>query len=82
MKGEAGASGSRAVAWEDGVYFWILWGWGRQAKSGQNRGQGASDQQGSLRVGHFMKAKPNGLGHPQRERPAGSWGLAEQSGTW
>lgn len=32
MKGEAGASGSRAVAWEDGVYFWILWGVGTTGK--------------------------------------------------
>lgn len=39
MKGEAGASSSRAMAWEDGVYFWILWeeeegGGDRQSQAG------------------------------------------------
>lgn len=35
MKGEAGAPGSRAMAWEDGVYFWILLGVGGNDRQSQ-----------------------------------------------
>lgn len=44
-------------------------GWG-QTKSGR----GTSHKQGSLRVRRSVKANPNGLRRPQRERPTGSWG--------
>lgn len=50
MQGEVGTSGSRAMGWEDGEYFWILRGkrWGKTDKIRMTEARAPQTNKGAL----------------------------------